>query len=558
MFRWPYRFQTTLRRCASAGGALEKGLNTIASRDSAIAVLNPLEWLVLAENILTAVWEHPSDRMAKLIVAEEPVSAVTLTPTVTSQRVTPFPGVPTSSVARTLATASAAVQYTRPPHAPGWGANPFQPALPPKTSSAPQVTRPSVTSAQLQALIEQDAFFLFYSRPDTDNRSEGIGYYDDTGKRQVIGFHLSNDLHRFNVMVSAPTNRAPLASRDKLGEIVGTSTWRWMFKPVGFAGNQHVEPPPTEMDSDADQEFVMLDGLFRLGDGENGFHAMGAGRTHPVMIRGRKELNVTAIGVLTEGFGKFAGRDHGIFVQSGTITAAGFRGSLILRVPDLPGTLQTPEPIPELQRIKTFEYGVTWLTLRATAIPSTSAVPLPPDSPQPGVVCTQDLRLIDMDVSTNAADVLRCTTAIRQIVGSVTSYITFDRAVGQGGVADPMPFAVRSEFSFVDFLGKPVGGFTTESADGRALFTDLAGVVGIRFASTGKVIGGTGRFVGMRALVSANMLATLEPWAASSVYTLRVEDPEGRFFAHAGVWRDIPVSEIGTLGVFATGVGKKQ
>lgn len=540
MSQWPYPLQTTLRRCAGAGGAFEKGLNQIASRESGLAVLNPFEWLVLAEGILAALWDPPAVA-AKAAAAANPPTTLT-----TPSRATPSSLAASSSPVTAPTYAPTPAPYTRPQHAPGWGANPFRPPAPPSALSTPQASGPSVTAAQLQAVIDQDAFFWFYSQPGADNRSEGIGDYDEKGNRQVIGFHLSNDLHRFNVMVSAPTNRAPLASRDKLGEIAGTSTWRWMFKPDGFAGDQRADPPRTPMDPDADQEFVMLDGLFRLGDGEDGFHATGTGRTHPVMIRGRKELHVSAIGVLIDGFGKFAGRDHGIFVYSGTITAAGFRGSLILRVGDVPGTLQTPEPLPDLQRVKTSEYGVTWLTLRAAAVPSTSLVPLPPDSVQPGVVCRQDLRLIEMDVCTHASGGLRSTTAIRQVVGSATSYITFDTSVGQGTVADPMPFALRCEFSFVDFLGKPIGGFTTESTDGRAFFADVGGVRGIRLASTGRVVAGTGRFGGMKALVSGNTFATLDPWAGSSVYTLRVEDHEGRFFAHAGVWRDIPESEIVT------------
>lgn len=530
MPQWSSPLNATLRRCAGVGGAFEKGLNDIASRESALAVLNPLEWLSLAEGIFTALWNTPA-RSSPAPSAPAP-SATARSAGVPLAHVIPANAIPITRTSQS--------QYT-----PGWGANPFQPP-PTKPSPAPaQAAGLSVSAADLQAVIDQDALFWFYSQPDMSNRSEGIGYYDEKGERQVIGFHLSNDLHRFNVMVSAPTNRAPLASRDKLGEIAGTSTWRWMFKPDGFGGDQRSDPPPVPMDPDAEQEFAMLDGLFRMGDGEDGFHATGAGRTYPAMIRGRKELHVSAIGALTDGFGKFAGREPGVFVYSGTITAAGFRGALILRVGDVPGTLQTSQPLPELRRVKTSEYGVRWLTLRAEAIPSTLAVPLPADSPQPGVVCRQDLRLIDMDFCTRGSDGLRSTIAVRQVIGAVTSEMTFDPAVGRGTVADPMPFATRCQFSFTDFLGKPIGGFTTESVDGRAFFTDLGGVGGIRFASIGQVVAGTDRFEGMKALVAENTFAALEPYAGSSVFTLRVEDPDDRFFAHAGVWRDISVSEIG-------------
>ena len=395
----------------------------------------------------------------------------------------------------------------------------------------------------MQTVINTDALFYFYSLPEPGGSSAGIADYEK-GVRNVIGFHLSETLHRFEVTVSAPTNRAPLAARFNLGESVGTCTWRWMMMPENFLITSGAEPPVTPMERDAAQRFAMLDGLFRFGDGHDGFHATGTGQTFPAVTRGRKELHITAMGVLTDGFGKFRDRQNGVFVYSGTIDASGFRGAAMLRVGDIDGTLQTSDPLPAMEAVTSPEHGVTWLTIYAEATPSTNVASLPSDTGQPGIIFQQDLRLIDMDFTTRGGTGTECATAIRQLVGSVTSRVACDVTVGDGTSANPMPFAVWREFSFVDFLGKPVGGFVAESTDGNAVYSPIGETRGIRFASTGRVVSGTQRFEGISALLCENTFIALDPYAGSSVYTLRVDDPEGRFFAHAGVWRDIPEAEI--------------
>ena len=523
--------ETLIKSGARVSGAMQRGLDEIATSDGAFGPLDPVAWILLAGNIIIAAIRISPHSYRIRFAVPGPASGVSKLTTDAIQ---------TSSEPSTELTPVS--RYRRPEWSPGWGPNPFRPPAPPPVPNPLPAVQPAVRVEDLQAAIDQDAIFCFYSLPEST--SVAIADDDDAHNRNLTGVQLSEVLHRFKVNVSPPTNRAPLAAVYTLGETVGTSSWRWMIMPDDFVLTPGVDPPATKLDPDKPQRFAMLDGLFRFGKGEDGFRGWGAGQTFPAKVRGRKELYVTGTAVATEGFGKFRRIENGVINYSGRISAAGFRGSLMLRVGDSPGELQTFQPLPDPESESSPEHGVTWLTVRAQAVPGSRPKSLELNDGTPGIVYEQDLRLIDIDITTRGPDGIESAQAIRQVVGSVTSRVAFDAKVGSGTANDPVPFAVWRSFSFVDSLGSPVGGFVAESAAGNAVFTDVLGVKGFRFASTGHVVSGTGRFEGMSALISENTLVVLEPYAGSTVFSLRVQDPDGQFFAHAGRWRDIPMTEV--------------
>jgi len=529
--------EALIKSGARASGVMQRGLDEIASSTSRFGPLDPVAWIVLAGNVIVAAIRISPEAYQTESAAVNPESRF-------PGPLSPLPA-PTAASFQLRSQPSSETppgpRYKRPPWSPGWGPNPFRPPAPPPVPNPPPAPEPAARAQDLQTAIDQDAIFCLYSLPEST--SAGITDYDDAHNRNLIGFQLNEVLHRFKVNVSAPTNRAPLAALYTLGETVGTSSWRWMIMPDDFVLTPGGDPPVTKLNPDGSQRIAMLDGLFRFGDGEDGFRGWGTGQTFPAKVRGRKELYVTGIGLATDGFGKFQRLENGVFIYLGSIGAAGFRGAIMLRVGDIPGELQTFEPLPELEPASSPEHGVTWLTVQAQAIPGARPESLALDDQTPGVVYKQDLRLIDIDITTRGPGGIESARAIRQVVGSVTSRVAFDTSVGSGTASDPVPFSVWRSFSFVDSLGNPVGGFVAESAAGRAVFTDVGGVRGFRFASTGHVVSGTGRFEGMSALISENTLVVLEPYAGSSIYSLRVQDPDGRFIAHAGRWRDIPVTE---------------
>jgi hypothetical protein len=374
----------------------------------------------------------------------------------------------------------------------------------------------------LQALIDQDVHFQIFSIPEKAN-SRSLA---TTSGGELAEFHIKEAWHRFNIVTSAPTNCAPLTAGNTVGERVGAGAWRWMF---------------------SDDRFAMVDGLIEFGDVGDGFRATGVGGAASVTIRGRKQLLITATGAVSEGLGKFRNHEDGIFIYCGILDPArGFQGTVTLRVADRQGTLQTTDPLPPLlQLAHNPEQGVTWLTIRAQAVPSAPVAPLADG--QPGAIFQQDARLVDIDFTPRGPKGLECAMGVRQAIGKVTSHVAFDANGAAGTPNNPLPFAVWREFSFFDSLNKPLGGFTAQSSDGIAFVTDVSGARGFRFGGTGRILEGSGLFDGMSGVVTENTLAVLDPYAGSSVYTLRVDDPFGRFSARDGVWRDIPVSEVTAL-----------
>ncbi len=520
---WRSPIDLALRSGARVSGAMQRGLDGLAETDG-LGPFDPLAWMRLATEILLAASGKPVSALSgyPFPKVENSVADVSARPAREPERFTP---------------------YFDPTRKPGWGKNPFKPPKPPLTNSAP-LPAPPVRPEDLKRLMDQDAIFHFYSIPEKSDVSIAVPDYDDVENRTVIGFHFTEMLHRFHVNVSAPTNRAPLASRHHVGENVGACTWRWMLMPDDYVMTPGGEPPATRLNPTTSQRFAMLDGTFKFGTGKDGFHGTGVGQTTPGIVHGKAQLRVTAVGTISDGFGKFKGRDGGFFVYCGTIDPSGFRGALILRVGDIPGTLLTTSPLIRMQEQNPPEHGITWLTVLGEAVSPVSAPQLESSAKQPGVVMEQTARLLDVDFAAAEDGELRCNRSLRQVVGKITTRMAFAPDAAKGTPEDPLPFAIWREFSFIDALGQPIGGFTTESASGGAVVTDLLGIKGIRMAGTGSVLAGTGRFEGMRAVIAENSVIALNPCTGSSVYLLRVEDPQGQFYADAGVWRDIPAEDV--------------
>src|SRR5262249_41170420 len=142
------------------------------------------------------------------------------------------------------------------------------------------------------------------------------------------GYNVGGSVHRFNIHVSAPTNLAPLSGRYTLGEAVGTCTGRWVVSPDSAGGRNDAFgfdlAAPQKLSSP--RPFTVTDGLFRLGDGHDGFRCTGAGEMMPAMLRGRRIVRIAATGTLSDGFGKFERGKNGFFISSGTLGTSGFRG----------------------------------------------------------------------------------------------------------------------------------------------------------------------------------------------------------------------------------------
>jgi hypothetical protein len=384
----------------------------------------------------------------------------------------------------------------------------------------------------MQQLVDQAGNFNLFSLPNAGAAGAAIHAAGD--RRSVIGWRIDETLHRFTISCRPPSARAPVTGTSVVGETVGRFTGRWLLMPRDFVALPDREPPPTPLDPQSSQRFVMLDGVCRFGGGRHGFRGFGTGQTLPTTVRGQRQLLVTAIGTIVEGFGALAGHEEGTYVYCGTLAPhRGFTGNVFLRVVDRQGTLRTGGSLPPPRAQLPPEAGISYLLLRGQAVPEDSVTPrLGADGRPFGLIVKQGIRLLDLDSTGGGSEGSpQSTDRFGPRIGTITATIAFDPASASGTALDPVPFTNSIEFAFFDGQGGAIGSFIADSSEGRVFNAQLAGQPAIRFGGTGRALSGTGPFQGITGLATDNSLVAFAPHVSASVYVLRLNDPQGQFRA---------------------------
>lgn len=394
---------------------------------------------------------------------------------------------------------------------------------------APAPPEPNFSAEALQRLVDEAAHFNLFSLPGAPPSA----LLAPGGGNHPVGLKLSETLHRFEVSVQPPTSARPLRARNVVGEAVGQFTHRWLLIPDDFVALPEREPPPTVLDPARAQRFVMLDSLCRFGAGQDGFRGFGTGQTLPVTINGQRQLLVTAIGSVLEGFGRFKDHEAGTYVYCGSFSPQqGFQGNILLRVMDAPGTLRTAHSLPALEARPDPEPGITYLVLRGEAVPSDAVTPrIGPNGQLQGLNVEQGLRLLYLDGKARGRGGVQSLARVGPVVGRILARVNFDPTAPGGATLNPIPFTTFDEFSFFDAAGRNIGGFTGDSSEGRVFNILVGGQKGIRFGGTGRLLSGSGPFQGLDGLLTDNSVVIFTPHVSASVYVLRINDPDGRFRA---------------------------
>ena len=145
----------------------------------------------------------------------------------------------------------------------------------------------------------------------------------------------------------------------------------------------------------------------------------------------------------------------------------------------------------------------------------------------------QQLRQIDLGFSSQGRRV-RSTKSVGLVIGSMTSSVTLNilQPGAPGTGVSPIPFGAYNEYFFQDRAGRRVGSFAADGSEGRTFNMTLSGAPGqqaLRFGAFGSIERGTGQFEGMRGLMTDNSAAGVAPHALSTLYVVRLVDPEGKF-----------------------------
>jgi len=386
----------------------------------------------------------------------------------------------------------------------------------------------------VQHLIDEAAIINTYAIPDSD-RSAGWGA---TGAAR--GMELSETLHRFDVGVQPPDSESGVQVSNIVGEPIGKFKHKWQLIPDDFVATIGFQPPPTPLDPSRSQRFVMQDGVFTLGNENDGFRGFGTGRTYPVQANGRQLMMVAAVGEVLDGKGKFKDLE-GSYVVSGEITKDGFRGNLQVRVIDQQGQIRTSSGVPSIRQSVDRSGDLTFIQVRGQkrdANVETSYI-FGPNGMPAGFKLWQELRVVYLDSASNGRLGLRSSEKIGQVVGRMTSQVFLNilNPGAPGTSLAPIPFSSHNEFFFVDDQGKTVGSCVAEDGEGRTFNVKLKGAPGqqaLRFGAFQVITNGTGCFSGVTGLLTDNSIVGVAPHATSTLYVMCLSDPNGKFLTHFG------------------------
>lgn len=395
--------------------------------------------------------------------------------------------------------------------------------------SLPDINTETFPFEIVQHLLDEAAYFNLYSISKMKERID-IRSSDGSG---CVGFRVHESLHRFEVKVQPPALGVGLRATNTVGEGVGSISHRWLLCPDNFAALPGCDPSLVQLDPTKSQRFVMLDGECSLGEKGDGFSGFGTGATFP---SSDGTLLAAAVGNVMEGRGRLKGL-VGTYAYCGTLSKdEGFRGSFMLRVMDPQGVLRTEGTLPELQSIEWPEPHATYLILRGQKKDrnAKTSYSFGPDGQVNGLEVTQQLRLIEVDVTALGRQGLRSLKSVGPVIGKMDANIVFNLfSPGAPGTGlSPIPFQSYNQYHFYDRDGDSVGSFVGDGGEGRTFTMDLAGARGqraLRFGGFGPLMKGTGAFTGIEGLMSDNSVVGVAPHAIMTFYVIRINDPEGKY-----------------------------
>ena len=407
---------------------------------------------------------------------------------------------------------------------------------PPNAGPAPAAALPDINAETypfdtVVQLLDQAAFLTMFSipargNPDMVRSSTGAG---------VTGMQIRERLHRFAISMEPPT-RNGLVTHNSIGEPLASFKHRWMFAPDGFPALPGREVPETVFDPSRSQRFVMFDSVCTFENGHDGFRGFGTGRTYPMHLGSQPQLYAAAVGSILEGFGRFKGHE-GTYTYCGSLSQNdGFTGSVLCRVVDEPGDLRTDSSLPSPELWPDAEPGITYLTFRGQKKDRTqkTAFNFGPDGQVSGLNVHQQIRQVEIDAATRGRGGPRSVMSVGPVIGSMSARILFNllNPGAPGTALSPIPFQSYNEYTFTDDDGRTLGTIVADGGEGRTFNLQLTGAPGqqaLRFGGFGPIVKSTGLFEGMEGLMVDNSVVGVAPHALSTLYILRVNDPDGKY-----------------------------
>jgi len=237
-----------------------------------------------------------------------------------------------------------------------------------------------------------------------------------------------------------------------------------------------------------------------------------------------------------EGFGKFKGHE-GTYTYCGSLSPDhGFSGSFLCRVVDAEGDLRTEGSLPPLEAHPDPDPEITYIVLRGQKRDKyqKTTYDIGPDGDVKGLNVAQQLRVVRLDCASSWRGGLQSIMKKGPVVGGMSAKILFNllHPTAPGTALAPIPFQGYNEYSFVDSKGRAIGSIAANGSEGRTFNMRLSGApkqAALRFGGFGPIVKGTGQFAGITGLMTDNSVVGIAPHALSTLYVLRINDPDGKY-----------------------------
>jgi hypothetical protein len=360
--------------------------------------------------------------------------------------------------------------------------------------------------------------------------------------RGTIGFNGSGAIHRFGIDLRPPSVQGGIRVANVVGECVGQVCYKCRLIPYEFKARPRHEPPPTVLDAERSQRFSLQEMTLTFGNGGDGFHCFGAGRTFPMLFGKRPSLLAMAVCNISEGQGQFQGCEGNLTFCGKVRPDQGFTGHAVIRVVDQKGRLRTQAAIAPPQPLLEPDPGTTylmWGAQKGTTPDQANRFSLAPDGQVRGMIVPVQLKLLTLDFDVRGPSGFRCADL------RVGEALGLESGCGRGADPDapptgtplsPYEFEGVARYTFQDRGGRPVGAITTNVLEGRRFDVTLAGArdqTAWRFGFFGPIVYGSGCFHGVRGMFYGASGSVFNPPPGDHVithlYMACLDDRHGHF-----------------------------
>lgn len=405
-----------------------------------------------------------------------------------------------------------------------------------ESASLPDLNAETYSFETVQYLIDKAAYFNLFSVPDNEAAEPLIQAADSSSSNGIIGFNIREKLLRFQVNLRSLSTGNQLQCDNLIGERVGRSSQRWLLMPDEYVAQPESGPPPTLLDTTRSQRFVISEGNYSFGAKEEGFGGFGTGCTYPIRTNNGQQLLVAAVGNMTDGTGRFGGRE-GTYTYCGVFDPQrGFTGNLLIRVVDPDDSLVVSNDLPELEQKNVSGKGLTFILFRGqkkNQYQKTRYNFSAAGEPQ-GFTVEQELRRYDLDCAVLTRKGISGTKRLGEVIGRMTStvFLNLLNPGAPGTARQPITFTTYNEYTFFDNNGQEIGSFAAVGGEGRSFnlrFKRFPEQQVLRFGAFQSLVNGAGQFSGIQGLLTDNSVAGIAPHALSTLYMLCINDPDGKY-----------------------------